>query len=309
MDTEQGYDAIIVGGGPAGLQAALTLGRMHRPVLLLDSGEYRNDPADHLHNFAGFDGFEPSAYRAKAHEDLRGYDTVTLRTARATRVSWDAEQGFKVELEDGDAVHARRVLLATGVRDTLPDKPGLAELFGTVAAHCPYCHGHEYAGEHVALLGGHAPFQAALIERIAPERTVLADGAELPEPMRVLAEKLGVTVRPEPVTGFERTETGAVVHFDGGPDLEVGGLFVGTSFAQSAPFAEQLGLELMPTGCTRVDAMGHTSLAGVYAAGDAAQLAELPMPMAAVLAAASSGLVAASSLDRELMFEDYSVTL
>jgi thioredoxin reductase len=309
MNSEQGYDAIVIGAGPAGLQAALTLGRMHRPVLVLDSGDYRNAPADHLHNFAGFDGVSPADYRAAARRDLAAYDTVEVRAAAAASVAGDAETGFRVALADDSVVWARRILLATGVRDTLPDKPGLAELFGTVAAHCPYCHGHEYAGEHVALLGGHAPMQAMLIERIAASRTILADGEELPEPMRALAERGGLPVRPERVLSLEPTEKGAVVHFESGPDLEVGGLFVGTTYAQSAPFAEQLGLELMPTGCVRVDAWQHTSVDGVLAAGDAAQLADLPMPMSSVLTAAAAGLVAGSTIDRELMFEHHDVTL
>jgi thioredoxin reductase len=309
METEQGYDVVVIGAGSAGLQAALTLGRMHRPVLVLDSGDYRNAPADHMQNFAGYDGVEPAAYRAAAQRDLAAYDTVELRTVAASEVSGNAEEGFRVALADGTRVFTRRVVLATGVRDTLPDKPGLAELFGSLAAHCPYCHGHEYAGEHVALMGAHAPLQALLIERIAAARTILTDGQELPEPMATIAAKAGLPVRPERVTGFSRTGARALVHFESGPDLEVGGLFVGTSFAQSAPFAEQLGLELMPTGCIRVDAFQHTSVPGVLAAGDAAQLADLPMPMAAVLSAASAGLVAASTADRELVFEDHDIRM
>lgn len=295
-------DAVVIGGGPAGLQAALTLGRMHRTVVLLDSGDYRNAPVEHLHNFVTHDGRDPADFRALAHADLAAYATVEVRRAAAVAVS-EEDGVFWVELEDGSSVSARKVVLATGVRDTLPDKAGLAELFGTVAAHCPFCHGHEFAGQHVALLGAgpHAARMAGMIGPIAGRITVLADGGTLePEAADALAAA-GVVVRPEAVSGFCRSATGATVSFASGPDEEVGGIFVGTTFAQSAPFAEQLGLDLLPSGCVRIDAFGRTSRPGVFAAGDLAHLEELPMPMSSVLTSAAAGLVAGSAVVQELV--------
>jgi thioredoxin reductase len=285
------YDAVVVGGGPAGLQAALTLGRVHRSVLLLDSGEYRNDPAQHMHNVITHDGTPPAEFRAAARKDLAAYATVTVRDDAATTIGPDGD-GFRVELGD-ETILARGIVLATGVRDSLPAKPGLGELFGTVAAHCPFCHGHEFAGRHVAILGSgpHLPHLTALIAPIASRITVLADGAALD-----IEPPAGVAVRPEPVTGLCRTAAGARVSFDGGPDEEVGGVFVRTELSQTAPFAEQLGLAVLPSGCVEVDVMGRTSLPGVHAAGDMAHVAALPMPMASVLTAAASGQVAAAAL-------------
>src|SRR4051794_25169884 len=125
------YDAIVIGGGPAGLQAGLTLGRVHRSALVLDSGSYRNDPAPHLHNFLSHDGTPPSELREAARQELKAYPTVELRDVAVSSVVAKAV-GFALETTDGDALVARRVILATGVTDELPDVPGMADLWGTV---------------------------------------------------------------------------------------------------------------------------------------------------------------------------------
>jgi thioredoxin reductase len=219
--------------------------------------------------------------------------------------------GFRVEVasrgEDAGPVSTRAVVLATGMRDTLPATPGLAALFGTVAAVCPYCHGHELSGKHVAVLGSgpHVARVAFLLERIASRLTVLADGGGLDPAVRAQLDAAGVAVRPEPVKELSRGAAGATVSFTDGPDEEVGGVFVAAEFAQRAPFAGQLGLDLLPSGAVEVDALGRTSVPGVFAAGDMAHTAALPMPMASVLTAAASGLVAAASLDGELLARDH----
>ena len=236
---------------------------MHRPVVVLDPGGYRNDPADHLHNFVSRDGTPPAELRAIAREQLVPYETVQVRDVGATEVVPDGD-GFVVHLADGpdgpqEPLRTRRVLLATGLRDTLPPHPGLAELFGSVVAHCPYCHGHEFSGQHVAVLGSgpHVARVAMLVGRIASRITVLADGGELDPASREVLERAGVGVRPEKVLGVCRSAVGARVELDGGPAEEVGGLFVAPTFAQAAPFAEQLGLDLLPSGCVEVGFMGQ----------------------------------------------------
>jgi thioredoxin reductase len=306
------YDAVVIGGGPAGLQAALTLGRMHRRVLLLDSGEYRNAPAEHMHNFVTRDGTPPAEFRAAARAELAGYATVTVREAEATAVVPDGAGQFRIELGAAGAlghetVPARAVVLATGMRDTLPAIPGLEPLFGTLAAVCPYCHGHELSGKHVAVLGSgpHVARVVFLLERIASRRTVLTDGADLDPGLRAQLDGAGVAVRPEPVKELSRSAAGATVSFAEGADEEVGGVFVAAEFAQRAPFAEQLGLRMLESGAVEVDAMGRTSMPGVFAAGDMAHTAALPMPLASVLTAAASGLVAAAAADGDLLAQDH----
>ena len=301
------YDVVVVGGGPAGLQAALTLGRMHRRVLLLDSGRYRNDPADLMHNFLTHDGRPPAELRALARAELAPYDTVEVRDALASSVVPDGDR-WSVATDDGP-VGARLVLLATGVRDTLPDKPGLSGLYGTVAAHCPFCHAHEYAGTPVGVLGSHPHVGriAAMLAPIASEVIVLSDGGEVDQDNLAQLRSLGASVRTEVVAGFCRSPLGALVSFASGPDLEVGGVFVAPTFAQSAPFAADLGLDVLPSGCVEVDLMGRTSLAGVYAAGDLAHTAASPMPLSSVLAAAAAGQAAATACVADLIALDHGV--
>lgn len=270
------YDVIIIGGGPAGLQAALTLGRMHRSTLLLDSGEYRNAAAGHMHNVAGQDGVPPADFRARVREELAGYPTVEVRRARAGAVGGTID-AFTVMLEDGEELAARRLLLATGVRDVLPEIPGVAELWGELVHHCPFCHGHELAGQRIGLVEGpHAEMLAGLLRGISPDVRIIA----VPEAV----ERHDGALRA-------RTAEGAV---------ELDGLFVQAPFVQAAPFAGQLGLEVLESGCIAVDAFGATSVPGVAAAGDLAHLRELPMPMATVASAVAAGAMAGGTLAREV---------
>ncbi|MFE6969690.1 NAD(P)/FAD-dependent oxidoreductase [Isoptericola sp. NPDC057653] len=305
------HDAVIVGAGPAGLAAALMLGRTHRDVVVLDSGAYRNDPTDAMHNVLGFDGAAPAEFRAAAHRTLAAYETVELRRTTAREVApldpADPAGGFVVRTDAGD-VAAHRLLLATGVRDELPATPGLDALFGTVAAHCPYCHGHEFSGTPVAILGAgpHSPRVAGLVERIASRVVVLADGADVDAQVRAALDARGVAVRPERVLRLEPLtlpggHPGARAVLDGGEAEELGGVMVAPALHQSAPFAEQLGLDLRDSGCVAVDAMARTSLPGVLAAGDLAHTADFPMPVSSVTAAMATGQLAAASIDSDLL--------
>lgn len=266
------YDVIVIGAGPAGLQAALTLGRMHRDVLLLDSGQYRNGTVEHAHNYATHEGVAPAEFRRLARADLAAYDTVEIREGFAERVEQDAV-GFVVH-QDGGVERSKALVLATGVRDALPDIPGVAEAWGKEIAHCPFCHGHEFAGRTVALdvEGVHAERLTAMLSRI---------GADL----------VPVFGRVQRV---ERRDGGLDLTLDDG-QIRVDGMFIAPSFSQSAPFADQLGLKLNDSGCVQVDAFQTTSLPGVFAAGDAAHVADLPMPMSSILTSQAAGLLAGAA--------------
>ncbi len=290
------YDVIVIGGGPAGLQAGLTLGRVHRPALVLDSGEYRNAPAGHMHNVIGQDGTPPAELRAVARKEIERYGTVEVHDAAAAAVR-ALDDGFEVELVDGRTERARRLLLATGLRDRLPEIPGLAEVFGDLAAHCPFCHGHELAGGTVAISAGpHAAMLAGTMSRIAG-RLVIVGSAEAPEVP-------GAETVAADIAEVRRDGERARLMLDDGRELLVDGLIVSPRLEQSAPFAEQLGLTLLSSGCVEVDVLGRTSLAGVSAAGDLAHVAALPMPLASVINAAAAGQVAASGLHHDLVMAE-----
>lgn len=273
------YDALVIGGGPAGLQAALTLGRMHRTVLLVDSGQYRNGSVAHSHNFVTHDGRSPDELRRLAREDLSHYPSVELREGTVEGVS-ETDDGFEADL-GGETVRSRTLVLATGMTDELPDIPGLADAWGAEVANCPFCHGHEFADRPIGLLGD-GPSIGELEAMLAPI------GSEV------------LTFAKDDLSKVERTERGLLAHRTEGEPVELAGLFLHPSTAQAAPFAEQLGLDILPSGCVRVDALNRTSHPRIFAAGDLAHVEELPVPMPSILAAAAAGQAAGASAVRWL---------
>ncbi|GAA3530946.1 thioredoxin reductase [Aeromicrobium flavum] len=273
------YDALVIGGGPAGLQAALTLGRMHRSTLLVDSGQYRNGTVAHAHNFVTHDGRAPDELRRLAREDVARYASVELREATVGAVR-ETTDGFVAQLEEG-TVEARTLVLATGMSDELPDVPGLADAWGAEVANCPFCHGHEFADQPIGLLGD-GPSIGELEAMLAPI------GSEV------------VTFGHDELAKVERTERGLLAHRVDGDPVELAGLFLHPSTVQAAPFAEQLGLDILSSGCIKVDALNRTSHPRVFAAGDLAHVEELPVPMPSILAAAAAGQAAGASAVRFL---------
>jgi thioredoxin reductase len=306
------YDAIIIGGGAAGLAAALWLGRAQRSALVLDSGAYRNAPAAEIHSFPTRDGTPPAEYRRQAHLELRNYPTITIRQGTVSAVTPqvapdDPPEQFTVELTDGELVRGRRLLLATGLIDDLPEIPGLAEIWGRSALHCPYCHGHEVRNQPLAILGsGHAVRLALLLRRFSPDVVICTNGAtELSQEDRELLAKHDVGLREEPVTGFV-SHNGALerIEFAGGPPLARHAIFVASQSRQRSPFATELGLRQMDDGSVEVNEFQQTSVPGVWAAGDMARRPSLPMPAASVLAAAASGAMAGVAIDMDLLSAD-----
>ena len=294
MDTT---DILIVGGGPAGLQAALTASRVHRRAVLLDDGDYRNAPVRHMHNLIGADGAAPEEFRARALGELAAYDTVACRPLAASEIR-PSETGFVADLSDGSSLEARTVILATGVRDELPPIPGLDEVWGGRVAHCPFCHAHEFAGGRMAILGTEpASHLAGLLGPIAGSLTVFpleGDSADAPE---------GMEVATSHVVGMRDTGSALQLTLADGSHESVAVAFIAPPQRQRSTLPERLGLELNDSGCVRVDEFQHTNVPGIFAAGDMAHLSALSASTASVAAAIASGEVAASSAVSHLMGE------
>ncbi|MDN3443234.1 NAD(P)/FAD-dependent oxidoreductase [Microbacterium sp. APC 3901] len=296
------YDAIVIGAGPAGLQAALTLGRMHRPTLLLDSGEYRNGTVLHMHNVVANDGTPPAEFRSTARAQLAEYADVEIRDVGAQTVT-GGEGAFTVLLADGASVDTKSVILATGVADDLPPVPGLQDLWGVKAFSCPFCDGHEHAGRSIAILGPapRAEHLIGLLGRIVADITVFPVEQEFSTDERQSLESLGARVNAGLVTAVASDADGVRVSA-GDDEQTVAGVFVASgSLRHRAPFADQLGLHLLPSGSIEIDDFGRTSAPGVFAAGDLAHRASLPGPMASVLLAAAAGQLAAVGVIQSLM--------
>ncbi|SFB40043.1 Thioredoxin reductase [Amycolatopsis marina] len=304
------FDVIVIGGGPAGLSAALTLGRALRPTLLIDSGEYRNAPAADMHNFLTRDGTPPSEFRKISHSELDQYSTVEIRnvTVDDTRPLKDGD-GFELTLTDGSAVQARRLLLATGLADDLPPIEGIGELWGRGVYHCPYCHGFEIRDTPIAVLYSD-PLMVDLalhLRRFSSDVVLCADGRgdELDGSTLARLADNGVAVRGEKVVRLESNgERLENVVFESGESLPRHGLFAMSQFRQRSELPGRLGCQLLPDGCVAVDDFQLTSVPGVYAAGDMAHRASLPMPTPFVSTATSSGTIAAIAADKNLVATD-----
>ena len=307
-------DVVIVGGGPAGLAAAQTLGRVRRDVLLLDSGEPRNASSPAMHNFFTRDGTPPAEMRAIARAELAEYATVRIRDEAVDSARRQADGTFHVALAGGETVRTRRILLATGVRDELPPIDGLGALWGRAALHCPYCHGYEVRDAPLAVIGG-TPDRARLalhLTRLSDDVVLCRNGAETPlDPdLRALLLAQGIGIREEPVVrvreeGCAAGEPHVRITFADGTALDRGALFVHGGMVQRSALAAELGCAMFGDGLVDVDDMGRTTVPGVSAAGDMARRASMLGPAAAVIAAAASGTMAAVMLDQDLVGEAF----
>lgn len=296
------YDAIVIGAGPAGLQAALTLGRMHRSTLLLDSGEYRNGTVQHMHNVIANDGTPPAEFRATARAQLAAYADVEIRKATVESIA-GVEGDFVISLLGGASASARNIILVTGVVDDLPAIEGLSALWGRKVFACPFCDGHEHAGKPIAVLGGAARAQhlIGMLGRIVSEITVIpVDEPFTAEEVGAL-EARGARVGVSPALAVSADDAGVIVRTSDS-EYAAAGIFVAAgSMRQRAPFAQQLGLGMLESGAIEIDDFGRTSEPGVYAAGDLAHRAAMPGPMAAVMMAATAGQFAAVGVIQALL--------
>ncbi|PTL75317.1 pyridine nucleotide-disulfide oxidoreductase [Vitiosangium sp. GDMCC 1.1324] len=305
MTSSERKDVVIVGGGPAGLNAALVLGRARKEVLLCDGGVRRNIMAEGIHGFLTRDGTPPDEFRRIAREQLRPYG-VEVRDTRVTSVERTAS-GFRVALEGGREVVSRRVLLAMGLVDEVPDLPGYRELWGKSIFQCPYCHGWEVRDRAFGVLATSAPLLDFALFLTGWSRDVVAftDGAwEVPAEQRQRLERAGVRLEHRRVRQLI-SRTGHEPH---GDHLEAVELEDGTRVAREVLFARplqrqtelvlRLGVALDEKGFVRVDAHQETSIPGIHAAGD------LTTPLQAATVAAAAGFQAAAMMNHALNLEN-----
>ncbi|MFK4145989.1 NAD(P)/FAD-dependent oxidoreductase [Streptomyces sp. NPDC004065] len=307
-----GYEAVVVGGGAAGLSAALVLGRARRRTLVVDAGEPRNAPAAHMQGFLSRDGMPPAEFLATGRAEIARYGVGLVRD-RAVRAGRDAEGRFEVTLAGGDTVRARHLVVATGLQDELPRVPGVAARFGRDVLHCPYCHGWEVRDRafgvlattptsvHQALMVTQWSKDVTLfLHEVAGERLSAEDldrlaaaGVEV-----VPGEVAELVVEDDRLTGVRLagdTASGqGAVH-------PCEALFVAPRAVPRTGLLEQLGAELTETpfgAYPVVDERGLTTVPGLWAAGNASGFAEQ------VINAASRGYRAGAAINGELLFAD-----
>lgn len=298
--SENEYDVVVVGGSAAGLSAALVLTRARRLVAVVDGGRPRNAPAAHMQGFLSRDGLPPAELVEIGRAEVVSYGGHLVEDTVTEVVRHDGPR-FTVRLASGTTLSARRVLVATGLRDEIPDVPGAWDRWGRDLLHCPYCHGHEVRDQPIGVLGqGSGPVQHALLVRQWSDDVVLFThgGALSPDERRQLAargiEVVGDTVsrlvvEDDALTGLELAD-GRLVHRSA--------VFVRPTFLPHSALLVGLGCATDDLGWPVVDGTGATSVTGVWAAGNVAN------PRAQVITAAGEGSAAAIAINNDLVDED-----
>ncbi|GAA1870457.1 NAD(P)/FAD-dependent oxidoreductase [Brevibacterium marinum] len=295
-------DVVIVGGGAAGLSAALTLARARRSVAVIDAGEPRNAPADGVHGMLGHEGISPADLLARGRAEVLGYGGEIVDD-RVTEVSGEAD-GFAITLRSGIAVQGRRLLIATGLVDELPEIPGVREQWGHGVLHCPYCHGWEVRDSRIGVLATSpmAVHKAFLFRQWSSQVMLFAGDQELSDEDQAKLQALDIPVVTGGIASLDSTDdelTG--VRLDDGRVVAVDAAVVATPMVACAELFSGIGLEPTshPAGSfIESDSFGQTSVPGVWVAGNATDIG------AQVSGSAAAGALAAQHINTDLIFKD-----
>lgn len=304
------WDVIIVGAGPAGLSAALVLGRCRRSVLVCDSGHPRNARAPAMHAFLSREGIAPADLLQTGRAELERYPSVTVRSGIVSdaRVANEAEgaagaaDGFVVQLVGGAEERCRKLLLATGVVDVLPTLDGLDPLYGTSVWHCPYCDGWEARDQPLAVYGNGEQAAALALELTlwTGDLVLCSDGpAELSERWRDRLQHHSIPVRQERIARLEGT-AGRLerIVFADGQSLARTGMFLATARREHSDLAARLGCDFTQSGTVRTGEYETTCVEDLFVAGDASRRPQL------AIVAAAEGATAAFAINTQLLKED-----
>jgi thioredoxin reductase len=294
-------DAVIVGAGPAGLSAALILGRCRRRVLVCDSGRPRNAVSHALHGFLTRDGIDPKELRRVGREELRRYPNVEVRDIEVVDGKCETH-GFSVTFSDGTTISCRTLLLATGVVDLLPQIEGFQAFYGRSVFHCPYCDGWEVGDQPLAIYGsgGHGTGLALELTAWSADLVLCTDGAAaLTGHDADRLARHGIGLREEPIARLEgRDGILERIVFATGDVLERRAMFFGTGEHQGSDLAARLGCAFTAKGAVQTGDYEITNISGLYVAGDASRFVQL------AIVAAAEGAAAAFAMNTAMLKED-----
>lgn len=296
------HDVIVVGGSYAGLSASLQLARARKRVLVIDAGLRRNRFSGESHGFLGQDGRSPAAIAEEARAQLLAYPTVSFIEGSAAGATGTPDS-FSVTMSHGERHEGRRIILAGGVTDVLPEIPGLEAQWGAGAMACPYCHGYELDQGQLAVIatGPLSVHHAMVVSEWGQTTLFLNDTLELDGEHEEQFERRGVAIERTRIGSVEGPRGQPELVFCDGRRLPFAGLFVATTVKLASDIPAQLGCELSETplgNLIKVDAMQATSVPGVFACGDATS------PMASIALAVGSGVVAGGAAHRSLIFSE-----
>ena len=296
------YDVIIVGAGPAGLSAALILGRCRRTVLICDNGKPRNAASRALHGYLTRDGVDPRDFRSVGRGELARYETVHLKDIAATDATCEEGGRFTVTLADGSIARSRKLLVATGVCDNLPEIDGIEELYGRSVFHCPYCDGWELRDQPIAIYGKALRGVGLSLELTAWSRDLVlcTDGpGGIDDEDRARLDRNGIRIREERVIALQgRDGILERIVFNAGEPVARRAMFFTTGQSQRSELATRLGCEVSDKGTVRTGKYESTHLPGLYVAGDASRAVQW------VIVAAAEGAEAAFAINTDLIQED-----
>lgn len=294
------YDVAVIGGGAAGLSAALVLGRARRSVTVIDAGRPRNAPAAHIQGFLSRDGVPPTELLAVGRGEVAAYGGQ-LATGTVTSIRPRELGGFEVRSGDGHVLAARRILVTTGLRDEVPDIPGVHERWGRDVLHCPYCHGYEVQDRRLGVLGGtpEAVEHALLIRQWSHDVVYFGDRGILTDAEReqLVARAIGVVEGPVTRLVVENDRVQGV-ELDSGQVVPRDVVFIRPTFLPNADLLRELGCATHENGWVVADGTGRTTVPGVWVAGNAVN------PRAQVITAAGEGSAAAIAINNDLVEED-----
>jgi thioredoxin reductase len=300
------YDVAIVGGGPAGLTAAMWLGRYLRSVVLVDSGDPRNWQTRGINGYLGLPGVTPAALRGAGRDEARRWG-AELVDGCVESITREGDEHFRLALESGGTLESRRLLLAFGVKDIWPDIPGLERIYGTTAYHCPDCDGHETRGKRTVVVGvGRKAVGLALALATWTRELVICTNGHDPELTDALLAQLDALNIPV-LTGIVKCAIHndralRALELEDGMMLDCERLFFSIGRYAADDLAQRLGCARNDDGCVTVDEHFHTSVRHVYAAGDLVPGTQI------ALAAAAGGARAAIALHHSLLPPEFRIT-
>jgi thioredoxin reductase len=297
------FDVAIVGGGPAGLSAAIVLGRACRRVVLFDHQMYRNYAAQAVHGYLGLDGRTPADFREEGRAEAKRYDVCIKDlevTAAAPCPTGECDTTFEVVAGDETFI-TRALLLATGIKDCLPQIPGLTQLYGRSVHHCPYCDGWEYRGKRLIALGsGVSAAKLALTLRgWSSEVIACTNGSPISKADHRRLEQNRVRCREEKLSELRRiNEASHEIVFETGPPLSFDAIFFGADQTQSSSLLVKLGCRTDDAGLAITDDKQCTHVDGLFVAGDVHSDVQM------AIVAAAEGAIAATAISKMLLAQD-----
>ncbi|MEM8907043.1 MAG: NAD(P)/FAD-dependent oxidoreductase [Bacteroidota bacterium] len=305
MNDRTSFEVIIIGGSYAGLSAAMTLGRSLRRTLIIDSGTPCNQPTPHAHNFITHDGAEPQVIAQKAKAQVLKYERVQFKSGKAIRVLRQ-QTHFRVILEDDSSYQAKKLLLATGLRDLMLPIEGFAACWGKSVLHCPYCHGYEVKSQKTGILanGTMAYEMSQLLLNWTKDLILFTNGpAQLDETQRAFLKRFNIDIIEQEITALihEKGEVQKVVGQNGIVLSTIDAIYARTPFEQQCSIPVDLGCQLSEQGHIEVDFFQKTSVEGVFAAGDNTT------PFRTLSLATASGTKAGVAINKELIEASYLV--